>query len=111
MRELSKLEELIQLITKDPNVIRFKELEKKIDEDNELMNSYKKLIDLQKVMVQQQAKGSNRIEQSEKQYNDQLNIVLNHILMGEYLDVLEVVNNDLQMIKDIILNEISADFE
>ena len=96
---------------KDDNVIRFKELEKRVDSDLELMDSYKKLIDLQKLMVQDEAKASSRLSQSKKLYNDQMNIVLNHLLMGEYLDVLEVVNNDLQMIKSIILNEISADFE
>ena len=111
MRKLSKLTELIESIKQDENVIRYKELENRIDADEHLKLEYKKLIDLQKIMVQHEARSSEKLEQSKIRYNDQLDKVMDHLLMGEYLDVLEVVNNDLQMIKTIILNEISVDFE
>jgi len=111
VKKLSKLIELINAIKQDDNVIRFKELENLIDADENLKSEYIKLIDLQKVMVQDEARSSNKLEQSKIQYNEQLDKVMNHLLMGEYLDTVEVVNNDLQMIKSIILNEISADFE
>lgn len=111
MSILDKLSVLIQTILQDKNVIRYKQLEKKIDSDELLMSAYKKLINLQKIMVQHEAKKSEVLELSQKRYQDQLDIVMNHLLMGEYLDVLEVVNNDLQMIRQIIINEISADFE
>jgi len=111
VKKLSKLIELINAIKQDDNVIRFKELENLIDADENLKSEYIKLIDLQKVMVQDDARSSNKLEQSKIQYNEQLDKVMNHLLMGEYLDTVEVVNNDLQMIKSIILNEISADFE
>lgn len=111
MSILDKLSSLIKAILQDENVLRFKQLEKRIDADELLMSQYKKLLDLQKIMVQNEAKKSNLLEQSQKRYQDQLDILMNHLLMGEYLDVLEVVNNDLQMIKQIILDEISADFE
>ena len=111
MKKLSKLSLLIESIKQDQNVKRFKELEKRIDADEKLLQEYKKMIDLQKIMVQDEAKNSSKFEHSKKQYITQLDMVMNHMLMSEYLDVLEVVNNDLQMIKNIILNEISADFE
>ena len=111
MSILDKLNDLIISINDDSNVKRFKELEKLIDSDDNLMKEYKKLLDLQKIMVQHDAKKSSKYENSKKEYDLQLDIVMNHLLMGEYLDVLEVVNNDLQMISQIILDEISADFE
>lgn len=108
---MGKLIELIKAIKSDQNVQRYQELEKRIDSDDLLMSEYKKLIDLQKIMVQHEAKKSSMLEQSRMVYQEQLDIVMNHLLMGEYLDLLEVVNNDLQMIRQIILDEISADFE
>lgn len=111
MSTLDKLTTLIQLINQDENVKRFKKLEKRIDEDKDLMTAYQTLLDLQKIMVQDEAKKSSRLVQSKALYQSQLDKVMNHLLMGEYLDVLEVVNNDLQMIKQIIMDEISADFE
>lgn len=111
VKKLSKIKELIESIKQDKNVIRFKELENIIDADESLKSEYMKLIDFQKIMVQHEAKNSVKLGESKLQYNKQLDKVMNHLLMGEYLDVLEVVNNDLQMIKRIILNEISVDFE
>jgi cell fate (sporulation/competence/biofilm development) regulator YmcA (YheA/YmcA/DUF963 family) len=108
---LSKLKELIQEIASDNTVARYKELEKLIDSDEKLMNEYKKLLDLQKIMVQDEAKNSSRLSDSKTNYELQYNMVMEHYLMAEYLDIVEVVNNDLQLIKNIILHELSADFE
>jgi cell fate (sporulation/competence/biofilm development) regulator YmcA (YheA/YmcA/DUF963 family) len=108
---LSKLKELIQEIASDNTVARYKELEKLIDSDEKLMNEYKKLLDLQKIMVQDEAKNSPHLSDSKTNYELQYNMVMEHYLMAEYLDIVEVVNNDLQLIKNIILHELSADFE
>ena len=62
---------------------------------------------LQKIMVNAQTKKTSNYEQAKDSYDIQLNKITNHVLMSEYLDVLEVVNNDLQLIKDIISKEIN----
>ena len=66
--------------------------------------------DLQKLMVQKDAKKLDSTKET-MEYNKQLEVVLGHVLMSEYLDLLEVVNNDLQFIQSVITNEINADFE
>ena len=108
---LNKLKELIKEIASDEIVSRYKELEKLIDSDKILMREYKKLLDLQKIMVQDETKNSSNYPDSKSNYEIQYNKVMEHYLIAEYLDVVEVVNNDLQLIKNIILHELSADFE
>ena len=61
-------------------------------------------------MVQKDAKKLDSTKET-MEYNKQLEVVLGHVLMSEYLDLLEVVNNDLQFIQSVITNEINADFE
>ena len=111
MSILDTLRKLITAIKSDKFVARYKELEKMIDSDELLMSEYKNLLNLQKLMVQHEVKKSSKYTESKSNYDDQYSKVMNHYLMAEYLDVLEVVNNDLQLIKGIILNELSADFE
>ena len=110
MSKLSKLSNLLKSLNEDENIKRFKELEAIIDQDEKLNNDYKKLQDLQKLMVQKEAKKLDAKVETDN-YNTQLELVLNHVLMSEYLDLLEVVNNDLQMIKEIITKEINMELE
>ena len=69
---MSRLSELILVINDDENIKRYKELEKRVDEDQNLMAEYIKLKDLQKILVQNEAKKSSNLEQSKKQYQDHL---------------------------------------
>lgn len=110
MNSLNSLENLKKALNEDENIKRFKQIEAIIDKDENLLNHYKKLQDLQKVMVQKEAKKLNA-EEATKKYNDQMQLVLDHVLMSEYMDLLEVVNEDLQFIKSIITKEINMDFE
>jgi len=107
---LSKLTDLTKALNKDENIVRFKEIEQIIDSNKELNDAYKKLQDLQKLMVQKDAKKLDSTVETAN-YNEQLEVVLGHVLMSEYLDLLEVVNNDLQMIKNIITDEINMELE
>jgi cell fate (sporulation/competence/biofilm development) regulator YmcA (YheA/YmcA/DUF963 family) len=107
---LNSLQKLIESIKTDKNVARFKELEAIIDQDIKLKEDYKYLQHLQKLMVQKQAKKLDASKE-EQDYEAQLDKVLSHVLMSEYLDLLEVVNNDLQMIQEIISSEIEHDFK
>jgi cell fate (sporulation/competence/biofilm development) regulator YmcA (YheA/YmcA/DUF963 family) len=108
---LNSLEKLIDAIKNNNDVKRFKELEAIIDQDQDLNKEYKDLLNLQKLMVNDEAKQSSRLPQSKANYEAKLQELMSHILMEEYLDLLEVVNNDLQMIQSIITNEINMDIE
>lgn len=107
---MSKLEELKISLNEDENIKRFKQLEAIIDKDATLNQQYKVLQDVQKIMVQKDAKKIDSTIATAN-YNKQLDTVLDHVLMSEYLDLLEVVNNELQFIKSIITKEIDMDFE
>lgn len=107
---MNSLKALKEALGNDENIKRFKQLEEIIDKDELLNYEYKYLQDLQKVMVQRDAKKQDSTEAT-KAYNEQMEVVLSHVLMSEYLDLLEVVNNDLQFIKEVITNEINSDFE
>lgn len=107
---MTNLERLKEALNNDENFKRFKELEAIIDKDEHLNYEFKYLQDLQKLMVQDEANNSKSTI-SKKNYNDQLEVVLGHYLMSEYLDLLEVVNNDLQLIKSIITKEINMEIE
>lgn len=107
---MNSLKALKEALVNDENIKRFKQLEEIIDKDELLNYEYKYLQDLQKVMVQRDAKKQDSTEAT-KAYNEQMEVVLSHVLMSEYLDLLEVVNNDLQFIKEVITNEINSDFE
>lgn len=106
---MNSVKDLIKAINENTDVVRFKELEKIIDNDNELSKEYKKLIDLQKDMVQKEAKNHSKKDEVKQRYNEQLDVVMGHYLMQEYLDVLQVVNDDLQMIKEIITQELNVE--
>lgn len=104
------LEKLKKSLNQDENIKRFKLIESIVDKDELLNSEYKKLQDLQKLMVQKDARKQDSIIETTN-YNNKLEEVLGHVLMSEYLDLMEVVNNDLQMIKEIITQEINMDFE
>lgn len=107
MIKLNSLEKLIDLIRNDKQIQRFKELEKIIDQDVELQAKYKTLLDLQKIMVQREAKKHAKYAEAKEAYDTMKSKLLEHIVMSEYLDLLEEINSDLQMIQSIIETEIN----
>jgi cell fate (sporulation/competence/biofilm development) regulator YmcA (YheA/YmcA/DUF963 family) len=107
---LDKLHELIQELNKDESIIRYKELEAIIDQDEALRTEYKKLLDLQKILVQKKEKTKD-FKAEEDAYNTQYSKVMSHYLMEEYLELVELVNNDLQLIQQIISDEINMNFD
>ncbi len=108
---MSSLKDLIKAIKSDSNIIRFKELESVIDADPTLKKNFELLIHLQKIMVQKEAKKTQDFQLAKSDYDAQYETVRSHVLMDEYLDLLEVVNNDLQLIQSILTYEINADIE
>ena len=111
MSKLSKLDLLLKEIQNDENIIRFKELEKVIDQNENLNKDFKDLLDLQKIMVQREAKQSKDLDIAKKNYDDQYKKVTSYLLVTEFLDLLEIINNDLNLIQTIIKEEIDKDFD
>jgi len=76
-----------------------------------LYKEFNDLLELQKVMVNKREKKSKDFSLAENNYEKAKENVLNHIVLNEYLDLLEEINYDLGMIQKIIAEEIENDFK
>ncbi|MCK5762296.1 MAG: YlbF family regulator [Candidatus Izimaplasma sp.] len=108
---MKTLDNLIKEITEDIVVKRFKELEKIIDNDQLLNKDYHELLELQKIMINKREKKSKDLDLAINNYENAKENVLKHIILTEYLDLLEEINYDLGLIQKIISQEINIDFE
>jgi cell fate (sporulation/competence/biofilm development) regulator YmcA (YheA/YmcA/DUF963 family) len=108
---MKQLKELAEMLENDAQIKRFKELEELIDQDVNLKAQYKELLDAQKIMVQREVKQHPRYLEAKEHYDALLDQLLEHVLMSEYLDLLEEINNDLNWIQEIIESEIAKDFD
>ena len=108
---MDKLKKLLEAIKNDNEIIRFKELEKVIDHDTKLQKDFAILLELQKVMVQKEYKKDKKYKEAKEKYEKQKHKVMKYLLVEEYLDLLEDINNDLALIQTIIEQEINIDFD
>ncbi len=108
---MNKLEILIDKIGNDTVIKRFKELERIIDNDQLLNKDYQQLLELQKVMINKREKKSKDLDEAVKEYENAKENMLKHLIIEEYLDLLEEINYDLRLIQKIITEEINIDFE
>ena len=108
---MNKLDILIDEISNDSLIKRFKELEKIVDNDHLLNKEFNDLLELQKIMVNKREKKSKDFSLAKKEYEIAKEHVLNHFILSEYLDLLEEINYDLDLIQKIITEEIKIDFE
>jgi len=108
---LNNLKRLLNEMQKDELIIRFKKLELIIDQDKEITKNYKNLLELQKKMVNDREKNRSNVENSTRDYEIAKSAITSNIVISEYIDLLEDINYDLQMIQNIIGTEISTDFE
>jgi len=108
---LNKLNELIKSITDSKTVKRFKELEKIVDHNEKLQNEFKLLLDLQKILVQKEFANDSLTKKANEEYEIQKQKVLQHLVVEEYLELLDEINEDLALIKSIIEQEINVDFD
>jgi cell fate (sporulation/competence/biofilm development) regulator YmcA (YheA/YmcA/DUF963 family) len=108
---LNSLKKLINELQKDESIIRFKILLRFVDQDKNMQNDYKNLLELQKKMVNDREKNKKNLEISTKNYELAKTNLTSNIVISEYLELLEDINSDLQMIKNIIEFELSRDFE
>ncbi len=108
---MNSLKKLINELQKDELILRFKKLEEVIDQDKEINKNYKKLLELQKKMVHDREKNRSNFENSTREYEIAKTALTSNFVISEYIELLEEINYDLQMIQKIIGTEISADFE
>ena len=108
---MNSLKNLINELNNDNLIIRYKELEKIIDQDKNIEISFKNLLELQKKMVNDREKNVSRFDASSKEYEKAKTALTSNIMISEYIELLEDINYDLQMIQNIIGTSISADFE
>ena len=111
MKSLNSLKELINLLKDDQEIRRFQELEKVIDQDENIKKEYHQLLNLQKDMVQKEFKKSNKYQEAKTKYDQAFQKILTYPIMEEYLDLLEQINSDLNLIQTIIEEEINIDFD
>lgn len=108
---LNKLQELKQELQQQESIKRFKHLEMIIDQDETLKQDYNMLKNLQKLMVQAEHKQSANLSAHTSNYQAQLDKVNQHILLSEYVDLVQTINEDLQLIQTIISEELNMDVD
>lgn len=108
---MNSLNSLIGELQKDELIIQFKKIEFLIDQDDKISDDFKKLLELQKQMVNDREKNIKNFEFSAKKYDIAKSSLTNNVVISEYIELLENINYDLQLIQNIIGYEISADFE
>lgn len=108
---MSKLDNLLKVLNESEVVKRYKVLEKLINQDEILSANYKLLLELQKVMVQEKTLNTLKYTEAKEKYEKQLEIVYKNLIIEEYLDILEEINEDIQLIQEMINNDIQIDFE
>ncbi len=105
---MDEFDRLLEYFKDQPLVKRYIELEKSIHQDKALLENYEKLKVLQNKLVNAKTK-KRPYQEIEKAYDKKYEELLMHPLMGEYLEIVETLNSDLQMIQDIITTEINMD--
>ena len=59
-------------------------------------------------MVQREVKNHPRYQEAKEAYENQQAKVMSYLMMNEYLDLMEEINNDLQLLQSIIEQEINS---
>lgn len=95
-------DDLIQAIKDDPRVIRFKQLEEKIEMHPTIYKAYEDLKLAQQQYVRANAQQSSKAPALKDIYDTQKKALLENPWIAEYLDLMEDINADLQwMVKTI----------
>lgn len=80
-------------------------------EDSSLLEKFNLMLDKQKVMVNDKELGRENYEFSKNDYNNTKTLLLSNIIVEEYLTLINDINEDLKMLKNIISNEVNIEFE
>ncbi|PAT01685.1 hypothetical protein CI105_05420 [Candidatus Izimaplasma bacterium ZiA1] len=106
MNILDKLQNLLTNLNENKNIIRFKELELAIKNNDTLNNQYNELIKVQKKVVNNE---HYNLKDSDlkTEYITKLNQLKGNPVIDEYLELIDLINEDILMITSIIEDEIS----
>lgn len=108
---MKTLNKLTQELEKSEQVLRFRLLEQVIFNDSDLLSRYKIMSDKQKKMVNDKEFGKKNYVNSKLDYENYRNNLMSNIVVGEYLTLLNDINDDLNMLKNIISDEVNLGFE
>lgn len=111
MSTLNKLDELLEEIKSSPLIKRFRELESIIDNNPKLQKDYQDLLEKQKKMVNSKEFKRTDYQVLKADYESHKEGLVNNIIIDEYLELQQKINDDLQLIQDIIGSEINKEFE
>lgn len=104
---MTSKEEIISYFNSKDEVKRLKELEHLIDKDDVLKNKINELKSLQQKMINSKEYNLiNQYKEDKRLYDELLEEINDYPFMGEYLDLLELVNNELRYLTDGINEEI-----
>ena len=107
MNFVTSKEEIISYFNSKDEVKRLKELEHLIDKDDALKNKINELKSLQQKMINSKEYNLiNQYKEDKRLYDELLKEINDYPFMGEYLDLLELVNNELRYLTDGINEEI-----
>ena len=93
---MSKIDELISLIKESETVIRFNKLRSYIYANEEYLNKYNEIIELQKKALR--TKNKELLVEIE----NKLNLLTDDVVISEYLSLLEEINDISKTINNII---------
>ena len=97
---VKKLNKITELLINSNEVKRYFRLEKVINDNPKIRDEYQKILKIQRESVRKNIFSG---------YNSIIDEFKNGVLIGEYLELIEDINNDLLMIKSIIEDGINLD--
>ena len=104
---MTSKEEIISYFNSKDEVKRLKELEHLIDKDDVLKNKINEVKKLQQKMINSKEYNLiNQYKEDKRLYDELLEEINDYPFMGEYLDLLDLVNNELRYLTDGINEEI-----
>ncbi|MDD3067491.1 MAG: YlbF family regulator [Acholeplasmataceae bacterium] len=109
---MSEKDKLIQMVKENETIIRYKKIEKIINEHQEIKEKIQKLKAIQKQLVNAKEIGKTEAVIAFQEKFDTLYQEIEEFpLMSEYLALQSDINDMMQSIQDIIQEGIEIDFE
>ena len=109
---MSEKDKLIQMVKENETIIRYKKIEKIINEHQEIKEKIQKLKAIQKQLVNAKEIGKTEAVNA---FQEKFDVLYKEIeefpLMSEYLALQSDINDMMQTIQDIIQEGIENDFE
>jgi len=107
---MSEKEKLIQMIEQHEDIIRYKRIEKYINDNKDIKQKMNQLKSIQKQLVNAKHIGKEEaVKQFQSRYDELLEEIENYPLMSEYMALQSDINDMIQSIIDIIEQGIEKD--